>query len=186
MAPVVVKPEKVREFVDAEHCHAQLARHHGTEDGLWIKIHKVGSGLPSISAKQAIDVVLCRGWVDAIGKALDVTRFLQRWTPRGKKSIWRWVNVDNIARLTQEGRMTAHRLAQVDAAKADGRWQRACGRGRARKIEGIAAMLQRGETPCPQGKKWAASESTVTQSTALRCWPELGPSWARPGHTRSR
>ena len=134
MAPVAVNPAKVREFVDANSFYAWLAQHHGSEDELWIKLHKVGSGLPSISAKQAIDVVLCWGWIDAIRKGLDGQSFLQRYTPRGKKSIWSQINVDNVARLIQEGRMTAHGLAPVDAAKADGRWQRAYGSGKAMKI----------------------------------------------------
>ena len=179
--------------------HAWLAQHHGTEVEVWIKIHKVGSGLPSITAKEAIDVVLCWGWIDAIRKGLDDQSFLQRYTPRGKKSIWSQINVDNVARLIREGRMTEHGLLQVDAAKADGRWQRAyrSGKdmkipadlqaaidaepkakamleklseqnrfalafrthnlkteaGRKKKIATFVAMLKRGETIYPQGRK---------------------------------
>ena len=88
MASVTVNPANVREFVDTDSFYAWLAQHHNTEDELWIKLHKVGSGLPSITAKQAIDVVLCWGWIDAIRKGLDDKSFLQRYTRRGKKSIW--------------------------------------------------------------------------------------------------
>ena len=134
MAPVMVDPGKVREFADAESFYAWLAQHHGTEDEIWIKIHKVGSGLKSITPKEAIDVVLCWGWIDAIRKGLDDKSFLQRYTRRGKKSIWSRINVDNVARLIRQGRMTEHGLMHVDSAKADGRWERAYGSGKGMKI----------------------------------------------------
>ena len=70
-------------------------------------------------------MALCWGWIDAIRKGLDATSFLQRYTPRGRKSTWSRINVENVARLVAEGRMTGHGLAQVEAAKADGRWDRA-------------------------------------------------------------
>lgn len=125
MAPVFVDPAKIREFVDADAFYRWLAENHDKADELWIKIHKLGSGLPSITAKEAIDVVLCWGWIDGIRKGFDDKSFLQRYTPRGRKSIWSRINVDNVARLIEEGRMTEHGLAHVAAAKADGRWERA-------------------------------------------------------------
>ena len=134
MAPVTVDPARVHEFADAASFEGWLAQHHGTEDEVWIKIHKIGSKLESITPKEAIDVVLCWGWIDAIRKGLDDKSFLQRYTRRGKKSIWSQINVDNVARLVREGRMTEHGLVHVDAAKADGRWQRAYGSGKGMKI----------------------------------------------------
>lgn len=134
MAAVVVDPAKVHEFADVEAFYTWLGHHHGKETEVWIKIHKVGSGLPSITPKEAIDVVLCWGWIDAIRKGLDETSYLQRYTVRGKKSVWSQINVDNIARLVKQGRMTPHGLAHVDAAKADGRWDRAYGSGKGLKI----------------------------------------------------
>ena len=110
MAPVNVDPDKVREFKDEQAFYDWLGKHHDSEDEVWIKIHKVGSGLPSITPKEAIDVVLCWGWIDAIRKGFDDKSFLQRYTPRGKKSIWSQINVDNVARLIEEGRMTEHGL----------------------------------------------------------------------------
>ncbi len=124
MAPVKVDPAKVREFKTAESFYKWLARHHDRTDEVWIKIHKVGSGLRSITAKEAIDVVLCWGWIDGIRKGFDDKSFLQRYTPRGRKSTWSAINVDNVARLIDEGRMTAHGLREVEAAKGDGRWHR--------------------------------------------------------------
>jgi uncharacterized protein YdeI (YjbR/CyaY-like superfamily) len=134
MAPFKVDPDKVREFEDAESFHDWLAAHHDSENEVWIKIHKVGSGLKSINARQAIDVVLCWGWIDAIRKGFDDRSFLQRYTPRGRRSIWSKINVDNVARLVKEGRMTEHGLREVQAAKADGRWDRAYGSGKDLKI----------------------------------------------------
>ncbi len=134
MPPVIVKPDKVREFADASSFYTWLAQQHATEDEVWIKIHKMGSGLTSITPKEAIDVVLCWGWIDAIRKGLDDKRFLQRYTRRGKKSVWSQINVDNVARLILEGRMTEHGMVHVDAAKMDGRWQRAYSSGKNMKI----------------------------------------------------
>ena len=88
-------------------------------------IHKRASGLPSITPVEAIDVALCWGWIDAIRKGLDATSFLQRYTPRRRRSTWSRINVENVARLIAEGRMTEAGLAEVAAAKADGRWDRA-------------------------------------------------------------
>lgn len=134
MAPFEVNPDNVREFTDAAHFYDWLSQNHATESELWIKIHKVGSGLPSINAKEAIEVVLCWGWIDAIRKGFDDKSFLQRYTPRGKKSIWSQINVDSVARLITEGRMSEHGLREVDAAKADGRWARAYKSGKNLKI----------------------------------------------------
>src|SRR4051812_18953869 len=134
MAPVRIDPDKVRTFKDAESFYKWLGKNHDREDEVWIRIHKIGSGLPSITPKQAIDVVLCWGWIDAIRKGLDDKSYLQRYTPRSRKSIWSRINVDNVARLIDEGRMTGHGLKHVDAAKADGRWDRAYGSGSNMKI----------------------------------------------------
>ena len=125
MAPVIVDPTHVHAFADAAAFEAWLAKHHDQQTEVWIRIFKVKSGVASITPKEAIDVALCQGWIDAIRKSLDDVSFLQRYTPRGRKSAWSQVNVDNVARLIAEGRMTGHGLAQVEAAKADGRWEAA-------------------------------------------------------------
>ncbi len=134
MPPVRVDPAKVHEFKDAARFHAWLGKHHASEDEVWIKIHKVASGLRSITPVEAIDVALCWGWIDAVRKGLDERSFLQRYTPRGKRSIWSQVNVRNVERLIAEGRMTEHGLREVERAKADGRWDRAYGSGKALRI----------------------------------------------------
>ena len=125
MPPVRVDPDKVREFATEAGFWKWLGRHHDTESEVWIKIHKAGSGLRSITPKEAIDVVLCWGWIDGIRKGLDDKSFLQRYTPPGARSVWSRINVDNVARLIEDGRMTEHGMTHVEAAKKDGRWDRA-------------------------------------------------------------
>jgi uncharacterized protein YdeI (YjbR/CyaY-like superfamily) len=134
MAPVIVNPKNVHEFADEQSFYGWLARHHDKEDEVWIRIHKVSSGLASVTPKQAIDVALCWGWIDGLRKALDNKSYLQRYTPRRSKSVWSKINVGNVARLIQAGRMTEHGLEEVEAAKADGRWDRAYGSGKEMKI----------------------------------------------------
>ncbi len=125
MAPVHVDPRKVREFKDQQSFYAWLGKNWSKETEVWIKIHKASSGRASINPKQAIDVALCWGWIDGIRKGFDEASYLQRYTPRGRKSIWSLINVANVERLTQEGKMQPPGLAHVDAAKADGRWKNA-------------------------------------------------------------
>jgi uncharacterized protein YdeI (YjbR/CyaY-like superfamily) len=125
MAPFKVNQDKVRTFEDAASFQVWLGKHHDKESEVWIKIHKTGSGLKSITPKEAIDVVLCWGWIDGLRRGFDDKSFLQRYSPRTKKSVWSQINVDNVARLVKEGRMTEHGLREVEAAKADGRWGRA-------------------------------------------------------------
>jgi len=125
MAAIFVDSNKVHEFTNAGAFYDWLGKNHSTETEVWIRIHKVSSGLPSITPVEAIDAALCWGWIDAVRKSLNETSYLQRYTPRGKKSVWSQVNVGNVARLVQEGRMTEHGLKHVDAAKEDGRWDKA-------------------------------------------------------------
>ena len=125
MAPIVPDPNKIKSFRTAAAFETWLDRNHARETELWLKIHKKDSGLPSITAAQALDVVLCWGWIDGIRKSFDERSFLQRYTPRRARSIWSQVNRDHVARLTAAGRMTPHGQRQIDAAKADGRWDAA-------------------------------------------------------------
>lgn len=122
MAPVIPDPAKIRSFRTAAAFETWLAKHHARETEIWLKVHKKDSGLTSVTHAQALEVALCWGWIDAIRKSFDEKSFLQRFTPRGKKSLWSQVNRDHIARLTADGRMTMHGQKHVDAAKADGRW----------------------------------------------------------------
>jgi uncharacterized protein YdeI (YjbR/CyaY-like superfamily) len=122
VAPILPDPKKIRSFRTAVAFEAWLAANHDRETELWLKIHKKDSGLPTVTAAEALDVVLCWGWIDGIRKGFDSRSFLQRYTPRRKKSIWSQINREHVKRLTAAGRMTPQGQRQVDAAKADGRW----------------------------------------------------------------
>jgi uncharacterized protein YdeI (YjbR/CyaY-like superfamily) len=119
---VVPNPKAIRPFKNEAAFYAWLAKNHDKATEVWIKIFKKASGTPSIDASQGIDVALCWGWIDGIRKPLDGEAFLQRYTPRTGKSRWSQINTERVARLTKAGLMTPHGQAQVDAAKADGRW----------------------------------------------------------------
>lgn len=127
MAPVVVDPGKVMEFATKAAFYDWLKANHDTADEVWIRIFKKASGKPTITPVEAIDVVLCWGWIDAIRKSWDEESFVQRYTRRGRKSLWSQVNKGNVARLVGEGKMTEHGLRHVDLAKADGRWDASYG-----------------------------------------------------------
>ena len=125
MPPVTVDPAKIKTFESAIAFYRWLSIHHDEQDEVWIRIYKVGSDVKSITPKEAIDVCLCWGWIDAVRKRFDDRSYLQRYTRRRTRSIWSQINVNNVARLIAEGRMTEHGLEEVEAAKADGRWDRA-------------------------------------------------------------
>jgi uncharacterized protein YdeI (YjbR/CyaY-like superfamily) len=125
MAPVVPDPKNVKSFRTEKAFETWMRANHDRAPEVWLKIHKKNSGLTSVTAAEALDVALCWGWIDGIRKGFDERSFLQRYTRRRPRSIWSQVNRDNIARLTAAGRMTPHGQRQVDAAKADGRWDAA-------------------------------------------------------------
>jgi uncharacterized protein YdeI (YjbR/CyaY-like superfamily) len=125
MAPVVPDPRRVRTFASEAAFEKWLAAHHDSEPEIWIKIHKKHSGLRSVTPEQAVDTCLCWGWIDGIRKAFDERSFLQRYTPRGRRSTWSQVNRKRVERLVATGRMTPHGQRHVDAARADGRWDAA-------------------------------------------------------------
>jgi uncharacterized protein YdeI (YjbR/CyaY-like superfamily) len=112
-------------FKNAKAFEIWLKKHHARSDGLWLKIAKRGADQPSVSYAEAVEIALCWGWIDGQKKGLDEQHFLQRFTPRRARSVWSKVNVEKVAALTAAGRMQAPGLAQVEAAKADGRWARA-------------------------------------------------------------
>jgi uncharacterized protein YdeI (YjbR/CyaY-like superfamily) len=125
MAPVVPDPKRIRSFKNEKAFDAWLRANHARESEIWLRIFKKSSGKPSITPAEAIDVVLCWGWIDGIRKGFDDESFLQRYTPRRAKSIWSQINREHVKRLTDGGRMQPAGQHQIDAAKADGRWSAA-------------------------------------------------------------
>jgi uncharacterized protein YdeI (YjbR/CyaY-like superfamily) len=115
----------MKTFKDRRELETWMRAHHASQPELWIKIHKKDSGLKSVTVAEALDVMLCWGWIDGLRRGYDECSFLQRYTPRRARSIWSQVNRENVARLIAAGRMTEHGQKQVDLAKADGRWDAA-------------------------------------------------------------
>ncbi|MEU3890186.1 YdeI/OmpD-associated family protein [Streptomyces sp. NPDC029041] len=112
-------------FEDATDLDSWLCAHPAPYPGLWVRIAKKGSGIPSVSAAEVNDLALCHGWITGQRKGLDEAYYLQRITPRRPGSLWSLVNVRRVEELTAAGRMRPGGLAQVTAARADGRWEAA-------------------------------------------------------------
>lgn len=102
-----------------------LSKNHDKEQGVWLQFAKKGTGVTTIVYSEALDVALCYGWIDGQSKRFDDTFYLQKFVPRGRKSIWSKINRENVLRLIKEGRMRPSGLLQIDAAKKDGRWDQA-------------------------------------------------------------
>lgn len=98
-----------------------------TTPGIYLKMAKKASGISSLTAPEAVEVALCHGWIDGRANSIDDVWWTVRYTPRRAKSIWSQKNVNTVERLIKEGRMRPEGLVQVQAAKSDGRWERAYG-----------------------------------------------------------
>ena len=102
-----------------------LAKHHDRSTGVWLKLGKKDSGIASITYEEALDVALCYGWIDGQKKGFDDQYWLQKFTPRGPKSIWSKINTEKAERLIASGEMKSAGLKAIGAAKNDGRWDAA-------------------------------------------------------------
>ncbi|MCC6261686.1 MAG: YdeI/OmpD-associated family protein [Anaerolineales bacterium] len=102
-----------------------LAKNYETSNGLWLKIAKKDSGIPTVTYAEALDIALCYGWIDGQKNSFDEKYFLQKFTPRRPKSIWSKINVEKVERLIKSGQMKPAGLKAIEAAKADGRWANA-------------------------------------------------------------
>ena len=111
-------------FVDGDAWETWLVAN-VTSKGLWLKIAKKDSGIATVTYDQALEVALCHGWIDGQKRGFDGEYFLQRFTPRRPKGLWSKINIGKVERLIAEGRMRAGGQREVDAAKADGRWDAA-------------------------------------------------------------
>ncbi|MHA5051810.1 YdeI/OmpD-associated family protein [Streptomyces sp. SD15] len=120
-----VDDAEFRAFEDAAQLDAWLAAHPGLRSGVWVEIAKKGSGRTSVTAGEVNDVALCHGWITGHRRGLDASYFLQRITPRRPGSLWSMVNVRRVEELAAAGRMRPAGLAEVNAAKVDGRWEAA-------------------------------------------------------------
>ncbi|MFE6165965.1 YdeI family protein [Streptomyces sp. NPDC056486] len=116
---------RVMTCADVAELDAWLDEHHGSEPGAWLLIAKKATGVASVTWGEVVDVVLCHGWIDGQRRSYDDVYFLQKITRRRPRGLWSKVNVQKAEALIAAGRMRATGLAEVTAAKADGRWDAA-------------------------------------------------------------
>lgn len=112
-------------FESREAFEQWLAENHRTVDGIWLKFARKNSGIPSVNYEEAVLAALCYGWIDGQAKSLDETHHLQKFTPRRARSKWSKINCGRAERLIAEGKMQPAGLAEIERAKADGRWDAA-------------------------------------------------------------
>jgi len=112
-------------FATADEFERWLEREHESSAGVWLRFPKKGTGVASLTYEEAVLAALCFGWIDGQARSLDETAWLQRYTPRRRRSVWSQINTQRVARLVEEGRMRPAGLAEVERAKADGRWDAA-------------------------------------------------------------
>jgi len=154
----------VKPFKSAQAFEAWLSKHHASSDGLWLKIAKKGVGVPSVTYLEAVEIALCWGWIDGQKKGFDDQHFLQRFTPRRPRSVWSKTNVTKVAALIEAGRMQPAGQAQVDAAKANGRWERAYDGARTATVpEDLQAALAQ----CPPAQAFFATINASNRYAVL-------------------
>jgi uncharacterized protein YdeI (YjbR/CyaY-like superfamily) len=112
-------------FPDASAWESWLAVNYELEAGVWLKMAKTSSGVPSVTEDEVVDIGLCYGWVSGQRKSYDERFYLQKYVPRRPRSLWSKVNVDKVGMLLEAGRMREPGMAEVRAAQADGRWEAA-------------------------------------------------------------
>jgi uncharacterized protein YdeI (YjbR/CyaY-like superfamily) len=142
MPPVVPDPRRIKSFHIWQAFETWLSANHARESEIWLRIYKKASGRKTVTHAEALDVALCWGWIDAIRKSYDEESFLQRFTPRKRGSTWSQVNREHVARLVAAGRMTPQGQREVDAARADGRWEAAYAPIRSATVETVPADLR--------------------------------------------
>lgn len=120
-----IPEDSIWSFPTAKAWNEWLKKNLQKTEGIWLRIYKKDSGIKTVTYAEALDEALCYGWIDGQKKTYDTDSFLQKFTPRRPKSMWSKRNREHVERLIKEKRMTAAGIAEVDAAKKDGRWEQA-------------------------------------------------------------
>jgi len=107
-------PTKIQTFRNEAAFESWMRKNHGREQEVWVRIYKKGSGVPSITIAEALDVALCWGWIDGVVRSLDADSFQQRYTPRKTKSNWSRVNIERMRQLIAEGRAAPPGIAAFE------------------------------------------------------------------------
>jgi len=110
-------------FADADALESWLEQHHAEPEGIWLRIAKKGAPEPSVTYAEAVELALCFGWIDGQRRALDATHFLQRFTPRRPRGRWSKINREKAEALIAAERVRPAGMAEIEAARADGRWE---------------------------------------------------------------
>lgn len=119
-----MKPDyKIIPFEDSATWRRWLDENHAKIDGVWLRLYKKASSVPTVSYAEALDEALCYGWIDGQKKSYDEDSYLQKFTPRRPKSMWSKRNTEHINRLRDAGQMTLAGLSEVEKAQSDGRWE---------------------------------------------------------------
>lgn len=152
-------------FATQNDWHAWLKNNHSQPQGVWLKHAKKSSGKTSVSYQEALEAALCYGWIDSQKQAYDSDYYLQKFTPRGPKSIWSKINVTKAESLIALGKIQPSGLAAINAAKQDGRWDAAYDSPSASKVpEDLQAALDKN----PKAKQFF--ETLNKTNTYAFCW----------------
>ena len=141
-------------FASAAAWEAWLEDEHARAAGVWLQLAKKDAGIATVTYAEALDAALCFGWIDGQRRALDERWFLQRFTPRTSRSRWSEINTRHVERLIAGGRMRPAGLAQVEAARADGRWEAAYA---GQRTIGVPDDLQAALDDCPAAAAFFAT-----------------------------
>jgi uncharacterized protein YdeI (YjbR/CyaY-like superfamily) len=164
----VTKPKPaelpVRLFKDDAAWEAWLAKQHANSPGVWLRFAKAASNVKSVSYAEALEVALCYGWIDGQRKAFDDATWLQKFTPRGKRSIWSKINREKVQRLVENGRMQPAGLEAVERAKANGQWDSAYDSHRTAQVPDD---LQRALEANPKAKAFFATLNSANRYAIL-------------------
>jgi uncharacterized protein YdeI (YjbR/CyaY-like superfamily) len=151
-------------FASAAEWDQWLEDNHAAAAGVWIKMARKDAGIDSVRYPEVLESALCFGWIDGRREALDDRYFLQRFTPRRPRSRWSRINRDKAERLIADGRMRPAGLAEVQRARADGRWEAAY---EGQKSSAVPDDLQRELDARPKAKAFFAEISSQNRYAIL-------------------
>jgi len=166
------------EFETRDDWRKWLKKNHGKTDGIWLRMYKKDTGIKSVNYQSALEVALCFGWIDGQSNKYDEQSWIQKFTPRRARSMWSARNREIVQRLISEGKMMPAGLKEIEAAKADGRWDQAYdGSGTIKASEDFLKLLGK-------SKKAAAFFNTLNKANTYAIFWRLAT--AKKPETRER
>jgi uncharacterized protein YdeI (YjbR/CyaY-like superfamily) len=155
-------PEKPLLFPTRAAWRAWLEQHHATATEAWLLHYKMGVAKQSVRYQEAVEEALCFGWIDSTGKSVDAEKFVLRYSPRKRRSVWSESNKQRVAKLIREGRMTPAGLAKIEEAKASGEWDTASAREDVSAVPAdLATALKRRKGAWKAFEAWAPSRKKM-------------------------